>query len=120
MLWAYQQNLFPFESFWLSLIVAALPVAVLFILLVPVRMLAPKAALGEPLQRCFIAWAAYGMPIGMATMAFVDGAAFGLLPVGWTIFNTMLLYNATASPAISASSGARWQACRETLGFRRF
>ena len=28
-------------------------------------------------------------------MAFVHGAAFGLLPVGWTIFNAMLLYNIT-------------------------
>ena len=95
MLWAYQQNLFPFESFWLSLAVAALPVVVLFCLLVPVRMLAPKAALGGALTALFIAWAVYGMPAGMACMAFIDGAAFGLLPVGWTIFNTMLLYNAT-------------------------
>src|SRR5213079_838712 len=28
-------------------------------------------------------------------MSFIDGAAFGLLPVGWTIFNAMLLYNIT-------------------------
>ncbi len=95
MLWAYQQNLFPFGSFWLSLLVAALPVAVLFCLLVPVRMVAPKAALGGAVVALLVAWTVYGMPLGMACMAFVDGAAFGLLPVGWTIFNTMLLYNAT-------------------------
>ena len=95
MLWAYQQNLFPFQSFWLSLAVAALPVVVLFCLLVPVRMVASKAALGGALTALFIAWAVYRMPLGMASMAFIDGAAFGLLPVGWTIFNTMLLYNAT-------------------------
>src|SRR5262249_37849238 len=28
-------------------------------------------------------------------MSFVSGAGFGLLPVGWTIFNAMLLYNIT-------------------------
>ena len=95
MLWAYQQNLFPFESFWLSLLVAALPVAVLFCLLVPCRMLASKAALGGAIVALLVAWLVYGMPLGMACMAFVDGAGFGLLPVGWTIFNTMLLYNAT-------------------------
>jgi L-lactate transport len=95
MLWAYQQNLFPFESFWLSLAVAALPVVVLFCLLVQVRMVAPKAALGGALTALFIAWVVYGMPLGMACMAFIDGAAFGMLPIGWTIFNTMLLYNAT-------------------------
>ena len=37
------------------------------------------------------------MPLGMAGMAFVDGAGFGLLPVGWTIFNAMLLYNITVA-----------------------
>ena len=95
MLWAYQQNLFPFESFWLSLAVAALPVVVLFCLLVQVRMVAPKAALGGAITALVIAWAVYGMPLGMACMAFIDGAAFGMLPIGWTIFNTMLLYNAT-------------------------
>src|SRR5947207_8369981 len=35
------------------------------------------------------------MPPLQALMAFADGAAFGLLPVGWTIFNAMLLYNIT-------------------------
>src|SRR5207244_6250304 len=28
-------------------------------------------------------------------IAFAHAAAFGLLPVGWTIFNAMLLYNIT-------------------------
>jgi L-lactate transport len=95
MLLAYQQNLFPFESFWLSISVAALPVVVLFCLLVPFRILASKAALGGAIVALLIAWLIYGMPLGMACMAFLDGASFGLLPVGWTIFNTMLLYNAT-------------------------
>src|SRR5207237_6683292 len=35
------------------------------------------------------------MPWDMAGLAFVHGAGFGLLPVGWTIFNAMLLYNIT-------------------------
>ena len=30
-----------------------------------------------------------------AAMAFVNGAGFGLLPVGWTIFSAMLVYNIT-------------------------
>src|SRR5439155_1137202 len=37
----------------------------------------------------------YGMPADMAGMSFLYGAAFGLLPVGWTIFSAMLLYNIT-------------------------
>ena len=35
------------------------------------------------------------MPWDMALVAFGYGAAFGLLPVGWTIFFAMLLYNIT-------------------------
>ena len=31
----------------------------------------------------------------MAGAAFVYGAAFGLLPIGWTVFAAMLLYNMT-------------------------
>src|SRR5262249_20646451 len=37
----------------------------------------------------------YQMPAEGAVMAFVYGAGFGLLPVGWTIFSAMLLYNVT-------------------------
>ncbi len=35
------------------------------------------------------------MPLGMAASSFVFGAAFGLLPIGWTVFAAMLLYNVT-------------------------
>ena len=37
----------------------------------------------------------YGMPVPQTLWAFVSGAGFGLLPVGWTIFCAMLLYNIT-------------------------
>lgn len=95
MLWAFQQNIDPLNNRLLSTIFAALPVVVLFYLLVPRRVLASKAGLGGAIAALVIAWLVYGMPLGMATMAFVHGAAFGLLPVGWTIFNAMLLYNIT-------------------------
>ena len=35
------------------------------------------------------------MPLDMAGWSFVHGAAFGLLPIGWTVFAAMLLYNIT-------------------------
>jgi lactate permease len=96
MLWAfYQQHLDPLNNRVLSTIFAALPVLVLFWLLVPRRWLAPKAALGGALVALLVAWLIYKMPPVMALMAFVHGAGFGLLPVGWTIFNAMLLYNVT-------------------------
>lgn len=96
MIWAvYEQRLNPLNNVILSTIFAALPVVVLFWLLVPRRWLAPKAGAGGALAAWLIAWLVYDMPANMATMAFIHGAAFGLLPVGWTIFNAMLLYNCT-------------------------
>src|SRR5262245_38963237 len=97
---AYQQQLDPLRdsilgsSLW-STLFAALPVLVLFWLLVPRRWLAPKAGAAGALTAIFIAIVVYQMPVGMACMSFVAGAGFGLLPVGWTIFNAMLLYNIT-------------------------
>src|SRR5262245_62093272 len=96
MLWAvYQQDLDPLNNRFLSTLFAAPPVVVLFSLLVPRRWLAPKAAAAAALVAVAVAWIVYKMPLGMASMAFVYGAAFGLLPVGWTIFSAMLLYNIT-------------------------
>jgi lactate permease len=102
MLWAvaYQQHLDPLAGkvFWSPLwstLFAGLPVLVLFWLLVPRRWLAPRAAAVAALVAVVVAVLAFGMAPRMAVMAFVHGAAYGLLPVGWTIFNAMLLYNVT-------------------------
>src|SRR5438105_669692 len=96
MLWAvYQQDLDPLNNRLLSTLFAALPVVVLFWLLVPRRWLAPKAGAGGAVTAILVAILVYGMPTGMAAMAFIHGVGFGLLPVGWTIFNAMLLYNVT-------------------------
>ena len=96
----YQQRLDPLEgkifwsAFW-STLLAALPVLVLFWLLVPRRWLAPKAGAAGALTAILIAIFVYDMPWEQACWSFVYGAGFGLLPVGWTIFNAMLLYNIT-------------------------
>jgi lactate permease len=92
---AYQQLLDPLGNRFLSTAFAALPVVVLFWLLVPRRWLAPKAAAAGAVAAILVARFVYRMPLGMACMAFLDGAGFGLLPVGWTIFSAMLLYNIT-------------------------
>jgi lactate permease len=96
----YFQRLDPFEggfpgSAIVSTFFAALPVLVLFWLLVPRRWLAPKAGAAGAIVAILVAIIVYGMPPDMAFMSFVNGMAFGLLPVGWTIFTAMLLYNIT-------------------------
>jgi lactate permease len=101
MLWAIHQQLLdplagkvPGSAIW-STVFAALPILVLFYLLVPRRWLAPWAGAAAALTALVVAILVYGMKPIPATMAFVHGAGFGLLPVGWTIFNAMLLYNIT-------------------------
>src|SRR6516225_4325015 len=94
----YQQHLDPLAGIlpgsvvW-STLFAAVPVVVLFWLLVPRRWLASKAGAAGAFSALVVAILVFGMPPLRAVMAFSYGAAFGLLPVGWTIFNTMLLYN---------------------------
>jgi L-lactate permease len=96
----YLQQLDPLQgkviwsAVW-STLLAGLPVLVLFWLLVPMRWLAPKAGLGGAVTAILVAIFVYGMPVDMTLWSFAHGAGFGLLPVGWTIFNAMLLYNIT-------------------------
>src|SRR6266436_1917293 len=84
----------PWTVVW-STLFAALPVVVLFWLLVPRRWLAPKAGAAGALSAIVVAIVIFQMPADMALWSFAHGAGFGLLPVGWTIFNAMLLYNIT-------------------------
>ncbi|AWM41225.1 Glycolate permease GlcA [Gemmata obscuriglobus] len=92
---AYVQNLDPLGFKVLSTVVAALPVLVLFYLLVGRRWLASWAGAAGAVFAILLAWLVYRMPLGMAGASFVYGAAFGLLPIGWTVFAAMLLYNVT-------------------------
>ena len=105
MLWAdapafYHQTLDPLAgivpgSAILSTIAAALPVLTLFYLLVPRRWMASKAGAAGAVVAILIAIVVFRMPVDKALWSFGMGAAFGLLPVGWTIFSAMLLYNMT-------------------------
>jgi len=79
----------------LSTVVAGLPVLVLFYLLVGRRWLASWAGCAGAVVAVLLAWSVYGMAPDMAGAAFVYGAAFGLMPIGWTVLAAMLLYNVT-------------------------
>ena len=68
---------------------------VLFWLLVPRRWLASKAGAAGAVTAILVAIFVYRMPVSMTLWSFIDGAGFGLLPVGQTIFCAMLLYNIT-------------------------
>jgi len=91
----YTQNLDPLDNRLLSTILAGLPVLVLFWLLVPMHKPAPLAGAAGALTAILIAWLVYAMPLEQAASAFGYGILFGLLPIGWTVLNAMLLYNIT-------------------------
>jgi L-lactate transport len=113
----------------LSTIFAALPVVVLFWLLVPQRWLASKAGAAGAASAIVIAITIFGMPWNQALWSFGYGVGFGLLPVGWTIFNAMLLYNITVETGqftiikrsvASLSADARIQAVLIGFSFGAF
>ena len=118
----------PWTGVW-STFFAALPVLVLFWLLVPRRWLASKAGGAGALTAIVIAIVIFGMPWDMALWSFGYGVGFGLLPVGWTIFNAMLLYNITVETGqftiirrsvASLSADARIQAVLIGFSFGAF
>jgi lactate permease len=92
---SYTQSYDPLGGSFLSTLVAALPVLVLFYLLVVRRAHVPLAAAGGAVAALVVATLVYKMPAPMAAMAFVHGSLFGLMPICWTIINAMFLYNIT-------------------------
>ena len=79
-------------SLALSALVAAIPILVLFLMLGVLRKpawMAASSALGSAL---LVALAGYGMPIQLALTSAVYGAAFGIFPIAWIVFTSILLY----------------------------
>lgn len=76
----YVQDLDPFGVPVLSTIVAALPVLVLFYLLVGRRWLASAAGAAGAVLAILLAWLVYGMPLGMAGASFGYGARSAYCP----------------------------------------
>ena len=102
----YLQNYNPMGNFWLSVILAALPIATLlyFLALHP-----HKAKNGEKILGIYAPYAAaiasvvafvvcvFGMkmPAATAVAAFGYGVISGLFPIGWIVFGAIFLYTMT-------------------------
>ncbi|HEX3551741.1 MAG TPA: L-lactate permease [Thermoanaerobaculia bacterium] len=78
-----------------SALVAAIPVVVLLGLLAFLHVRAHWAALLGLATALAIAVLVYGMPAKLALAAAADGAAFGLLPIGWIIVGAIFVYDVT-------------------------
>jgi lactate permease len=79
-------------SLALSAPVAAAPIIVLFLMLGVWRAPAWKAALAALATAFVVSLAVYGMPFNLAAIATVYGAAYGLFPIAWIVFASIMLY----------------------------
>ncbi len=91
--WAQVYN--PLNNLALSALVASLPVFVLLGLLGIFRVRAHWAALAGLATAFGVATAVAGMPVGLATAAAVNGAAYGLFPIGWIVLCAIFVYDVT-------------------------
>jgi lactate permease len=83
------------DSLFASAIFAMVPLITLFVLLGGLRWKAHWAALSALLAALLVAVIVYSMPVGMALSSAVEGAAFGLFPIMWIVWNAIWIYNMT-------------------------
>jgi lactate permease len=79
-------------SLALSALVAAIPIVVLFLMLGVWRKPSWMSALAALASALAVALAVYGMPVKLAAMSTLYGAAYGLFPIGWVVFGSIMLY----------------------------
>jgi lactate permease len=81
------------NNLFISALVAAIPVILLLGALAFFHVKAHWAAVLGLASAWAVAVFVYGMPAKMATMSAVNGALFGLLPIGWIILNAIFVYD---------------------------
>ena len=91
----WSQHYDPLGSLLLSALVASLPVVVLLGLLALFQVRAHVGALAGLAASMLIAVTVYGMPAPFALAAAVNGAAFGLFPIGWIVLCAVFVYDIT-------------------------
>src|SRR5437667_6121945 len=79
-------------SLGVSALAAATPIVVLFLMLGALRKPAWMAAVSALGSALLVALAVYGMPAQLALIATVYGAAYGLFPIAWIVFTSIMLY----------------------------
>src|SRR6187401_884194 len=89
----WQHNYEPIGgSLGLSAPVAAIPIVVLFVMLGVLRKPAWVSALTALVSALVVALAAYGMPVKLAVISTIYGAAYGIFPIAWIVFASIMLY----------------------------
>jgi len=76
----------------MSAALAAIPILVLFFMLGVRRKPSWMSALAALVSALLIALFVYGMPVQLAVISTFYGAAFGLFPIAWIVFSSIMLY----------------------------
>jgi len=83
----------PFGHWWLSTLVAALPILVLLGLLAGFKVRPHLCAIAGAVTALLCATLAFGMPTVLAFTSFFYGVGFGLLKIVWIVIAAVFLYD---------------------------
>jgi len=89
----WNQNYDPLGHWWLSTLVAALPIIVLLGLLAGLKVRAHLCAVAGAATAVIVAILAFKMPALLAVSSFFYGSAFGLLKIVWIVIAAVFLYD---------------------------
>ncbi|MGC2154048.1 MAG: L-lactate permease, partial [Terriglobales bacterium] len=83
----------PFGHWWLSTLVAALPIVVLLGLLAGFKVKPHWCAIAGACTAVLVAIACFKMPATLAAVSFAYGVAFGVLKIAWIVLAAVYLYD---------------------------
>jgi lactate permease len=89
----WTQTYDPFGHWWLSTLVAGLPIIVLFSLLAGFKVKPHWCAIAGALTAMAVAILFFKMPLTLAAISFGYGVAFGLLKIAWIVLAAVYLYD---------------------------
>lgn len=92
---AWSQSYDPVGPWWVSTLIAALPIVVLLGAMAVLRLKAHIAACAGLVAALAVAFLALHMPVRLGLTAAVFGAGYGLFPVCWIILPVIFLYDLT-------------------------
>jgi len=83
----------PLGHWWLSTLVAALPIIVLFTLLAGLKVKPHWCAMAGAATAVLVAIIFFKMPATLAALSFGYGVAFGILKIAWIVLAAVYLYD---------------------------
>src|SRR4051794_7275132 len=91
----WTQVINPFGNIFSSALVAVIPVAFIFWVLIVKKMKGYQASLSAMIIALLIAILCYGMPAKLAFLSSLHGALYGLFPICWIVITAVFLFNIT-------------------------